>query len=453
MSTGSQRVAERVAVVDGGRKLSGTVTIPGTKHGSVLAFAAAVTSGASLTLRDLPSLTDRQVLSEILERLGGAVTGTGSTVTVRGTITADEIPRDLAKRVHGSLYLLPAVLANRGSVTFHGAGGDGFGRFERGLSRPFQHMLDVMAEFGARWHWRDDGALRVSAARLCPARIDILRWSTDPVLPEGPAVSGASKAALLMAAATPGTSIILHPHAREAQHELISMLRALGTHIEQRDACWLVTGGTFRSAATHRMMPCPVEFATWQAIAAVTRSELTATCGDTARLISAVHRELEFLARLGIEPTFTEDQVTLRPARADYSGQRLIAESTGMSTDITPLLALMLNDAISESTVEDRIWGNRFDYARQLNRLGARMRVSGQKLTLTPARLRASTESLAPADTRSAAVCVAAALTVTGRTVVGGLEHLDRGYSNFAEQLRGLGAEIAVVDEWPAATA
>lgn len=440
-----QRHTGGALVVTGGRPLGGRVEVPGTKHGTVLAFAAAVASGARLTLRDVPALTDRHVLTEIVRGLGGSVTGQGSRIEVDGAITSDDIPRELARLVHGSLYMLPAVLANRGSVVFHGAGGDGFGRYDRGLARPVQQVLDVMAEFGARSEWCADGTLRVDMPEPKPATVDILRWSTDPVLPEGPRVSGASKTALLMAAASPGTSIILHPHAREAQHELISMLRALGVHIEQRDACWLVTGGAFLPAAEHRLMPCPVEFSTWQAIAALTGAEFTAVCADTSRLIAAVHRELDFLAGLHMRPEITPTRIRFGPADAAFTGRRLVAESTGISTDITPLLALILNGATSESTVADRIWGERFDYAAQLNRLGADMSVHDGELTVNPAVLRPTDEPLAPSDTRSAAVCVAAALTVPGRTVVGGLNHLDRGYGEFAARLRAVGADIEVV--------
>jgi UDP-N-acetylglucosamine 1-carboxyvinyltransferase len=452
MTANGERSGGRL-VINGGRPLGGAVQVPGTKHGTVLAFAAAVAAGARLTLRDAPAIADRFVLADIVRQLGGSVAEDGAVLEVDGAITGVEVPRELAQRVHGSLYMLPAVLANRGEVVFHGAGGDRFGRFERDLARPVQHMLDVMAEFGARGEWRADGSVRVEASRLTPAKLNILRWSTDPVLPEGPQVSGASKTALLMAAAAPGTSIILHPHAREAQHELIAVLRALGVHIEQRDACWLVTGGGFTPAAEHRLMPCPVEFATWQAIAAVTGAEFTATCADTSRLVAAVHRELDFLAGLHIRPRITPTGIEFGPAADRYPGRRLVAESTGISTDITPLLALVLGGATGESTVADRIWGDRFDYAAQLSRLGANMTVRDGQLRIVPAALHPTTQPLTPNDTRSAAVCVAAALAVPGRTVVHGLAHLDRGYGSFAARLRAVGADVTVTADEPDAVA
>ncbi|MFR9770774.1 hypothetical protein [Nocardia sp. SC052] len=429
----------------GGNRLRGTVDLPGTKHGTVLGFAAAIATGATLSLLDAPAITDRFALAEIVGALGGSVTTSDAGIVVDGAITTDRVPAEYARRIHGSLYMLPAVVANRGSVTFPGAGGDRFGRFERGLARPMRHMLEVMEAFGAQAEWTNDGVVRVRAPRLVPATVDLRRWSTDPAVPEGPHVSGASKTALLMAAAARGTSIILHPHSREAQHELISILRKLGIEIEQRDACWVVTGATARSTATHRLMTCPVEFATWQVIAAVTNSTIVARCAETARLFSAVHRELEFLDGLGIRPSVSETSVTLAPPSGPYAGRSLVAASTGISTDITPLLALLLNGATSRSTVRDLIWGHRFDYAEQLNRLGARMTVHDGRLHVDPVPLRPTAQRLMPEDTRSTAVCVAAAMSLPGCTLVGGVNHLDRGYGNLVARLRSLGAEVEQV--------
>jgi UDP-N-acetylglucosamine 1-carboxyvinyltransferase len=431
-------------IIRGGKRLHGRVAIPGTKHGSVMAFAATVAAAGKLVLDNVPLLTDRFVLSDIIRSLGGDVHSSGSRVVIRGSVSSAELPPSLTQRVHGSVYLLPAVLAQHGSVIFSGAGGDGFGNFDHGLSRPIQHMLEIAAEFGAQWRWLSNTTVRLSAERLRPTKLNLLRWSTNQRLPEGPYVSGASKTALLLAAAAEGTSVILHPHAREAQHELILVLRRLGIDIEQRDACWIVRGGTFSSSADYRLMPCPVEFATWQTISCVTDSELFAEFDGVAQLISAVHRELDFLSDLGIEPQFCKEGAHLRPAAQPYNGRNLVAEATGISTDITPLLSLILNGATSSSEIRDRVWGERFGYAEELNRLGARMSVRDGRLIVIPSGLRSSPHPLRPADTRAAAVCVAAALAVEGETSVHGLPHLERGYGRLADRLRLLGADLRV---------
>jgi UDP-N-acetylglucosamine 1-carboxyvinyltransferase len=429
-------------LVTGGRELSGRVPVPGNKHSMVLGFAAAVALGTTLTLENVPRLTERDALAAVLTGLGGSVTATGSRLQIDGRVTASRMPPDSARRVHGSLYLLPALVAQRGHVEFHGSGGDGLGRFDWGMARPLRHMLEVMEHFGARWAWRD-GVLHARADRLRPATVDILQWSDDRQRPAGPHVSGATKTALLMAAAAPGTSLVRNPHEKEAQHELASMLRRLGIEVEQRDASWLVHGGTAHAHAEYDLMSDPAEVATWASYAAMTGSTLTLDCGETARVHAALHRELRFLKLLDIEPEFGVQDITVRPANGPYEGAELVAESTGISTDIAPLLAMLLLRATRPSTVEDRVWAGRFGYAEQLRRhMGAGMEVAGTRLLVTPSTLHSARGPLAPNDTRAAAVCLGAALATPGSTLVGGIAHLDRGYQELVPRLVALGARI-----------
>lgn len=430
------------AIVEGGHSLSGRVTVPGNKHSMVLGLAAAVALGAELTLHNTPWLSERDILARTVEVLGGRVDCDRDTTRVRGGgITRSTLPGPAEAPIHGIVYLLPAVLAARGEVTFRGAGGDSLGAFEWGYGRPVKHMLDVAETFGAQWE-RRDGALHVRAPRLRPATIDILRWSQDPARPAGPRVSGATKTALLLAAAAPGTSLILNPHEKEAPHELITMLRSLGVRIDQRDGGWVVHGGTAHATAEHRLMPDPVETMTWQTFAAMTNSTLEIDCGDPAHVFTSIHRELAFLNTLGIEPVFTEEAVIVGPAKGTYAGSSLIAESTGISTDIAPLLATLLLGADSDSVVEDRVWEGRYGYAEPLRRMGARMRVTGRHLLIGPSVLSPPSTPLLPDDTRSTAVCLAAALATPGTTVVGGLDHLVRGYAALLPRLTALGARI-----------
>ncbi|MFF2963875.1 hypothetical protein ACFVT1_34385 [Streptomyces sp. NPDC057963] len=446
MSVPADYRAGTTAVVEGGHTLRGRVTVPGNKHSMVLGFAAGVALGAELTLTNTPWLSERDVLTHTLKLLGGHAECENDTVRIRGDITSSDLPAAATEVIHGSVYLLPAVLANRGSVTFSGSGGDSLGSFEWGFTRPVKHMLEVSEAFGAQWE-RRDGLLHAWTPRLRPATVDILRWSQDPTRPAGPYVSGATKTALLMAAAAPGSSLILHPHEKEASHELITMLRALGIRIDQQDGGWVVHGGTALTTATHRLLPDPVEMMTWQSFAAMTGSTLTIDCGDPAHVFTSIHRELNFLSTLGIEPVFNEDTVTVGPAKQRYEGTELVAESTGISTDIAPLLAVMLLQADSRSVMEDRVWTGRYSYADSLRLMGARMEVIGRQLVIEPSVLRPADVVLRPTDTRSTAVCLAAALATEGSSMVGGLDHLIRGYEALLPRLAAVGAHIELVPD------
>ena len=436
-------------VIDGGRPLSGTVDVQGNKHGMVLGYAAAVAIGADLLLDGVPAVSECSVLSQLIGALGGSADCSGGTVALRGQISAGAVPAELSRAIHGSTYRVPAIVAQRGDVRFAGSGGDSLGRFDHGAGRPMSHTLEVMACFGARWTFPSATELHVTCPRLCPAEVDIGRWSADRRRPAGPLVSGATKTAVLMAAAAPGTSVIHNPHAREAEHELIAMLRHLGTDIEQRDGCWIVRGGRCGGRARYRLMPDPADLITWQAICVMTGSSLVLRCAETARVGAALGPERRFLAELGVVPHFGDGSVELHPAAGPFPGAALVAESTGVSTDTAPLLAAMLLRATSPSVVTDRVWRGRFGYAEQLNRLNARCRVDDDSVLIHPSHLQPSARPLTPADTRSAAVCLVAALSVPGRTAITGIEHLQRGYERLVPRLTAAGASIDVAELAP----
>jgi UDP-N-acetylglucosamine 1-carboxyvinyltransferase len=305
-------------------------------------------------------------------------------------------------------------------------------------------MLEVMTHFGARWTFPSATDLHVTCPRLRPADVDIARWSLDHRRPEGPYVSGATKTALLMAAAADGTSIIYNPLAREAEHELIAMLRRLGTDIEQRDGCWIVRGGRFGGHARYRLMPDPADLITWQAICVLTGSSLVLRCEETARVGAALRPERRFLAELGVVPRFGKEHVQLTPGTRPFPGVTLVAESAGVSTDAAPLLAVMLLRGTSPSIVTDRVWRTRFGYAKHLNRLNARCQINDDSLVIHPSVLQPSGQPLTPADTRSGAACLVAALAVPGQTTITGVEHLRRGYELLVDRLRSVGASVAV---------
>lgn len=431
-------------VVEGGLAIAGRTEVPGTKHSMVLAFAAAVALGAEITIDNIPRTIEFDVLSDIVQVLGGAVAACGNrTYKIDGAVHSGEFPSALTEKIHGSIYLLAAVFAQRGAVTFGRSGGDSLGTYEFGLTRPIQQVLDVLALFGAVWEWRD-GLLVIRRREVRHATIDILAWSEEPDRPAGPRVSSATKMALIMAASTRGTSIIVNPHDKEPQHELIDILRKFGVDVEIGDRRWTVHGGVRGGTAYHRLSPDPVEILTWQAIAVLTGSTVDLECGDTTPLIPALYREFDFLNVLGIKPEIGSDCVRVTPAPGPYPGARLIGESTGISTDNVPLLALVLLNAIGVSTVEDRVWTGRFGYAAGLQSLGADVRVTGRELVIGPSILRASASPLCGADTRSAAVCLVAALAAPGRTTVRGIEHLARGYEFLPQRLSALGARVDI---------
>ena len=122
----------------------------------------------------------------------------------------------------------------------------------------------------------------------------------------------------------------------------------------------------------------------------------------------------------------------------------------GFPTDMQPLMGVLLSVAKGTSTITESVWDNRFRYVDELRKMGAVVQVDGQVAVfegvdkLNPAPLRAS-------DLRAGAAMVVAALMADGTSEIEEIGHIERGYENIVEKLRGLGAEISKVDRMPAA--
>jgi len=406
----------------------------------VLAIAAAVALGAEVQISNSPESVERDILGTVLESLGGEALCERRSLTVRGTTTATDVPAALAGKVHGALYLLPALLAQHGQAELSGFGGDKLGDFEFGMPRPLGHLLELITEFGASASFASG---RFSAqGRLRAARVDIRRWSESVERTVGPRVSSATKFALLLGAACNGTTVIDNPHDKEAAHDLIQLLRDLGATIEQRRNSWLIRGGVKGGSARVDLTPDPAEVMTWQCIAALTRSSIALRVSDSAKLGAALRDEMRVVPRIAIEPEWGDSTLVFGPALASFSGTKIGAESDGISTDVLPMLAVQLFGAETSSEIHDDVWSDRFKYLDALRPMGVRFSRESGGVRIYPSRLASASVPLVAPDTRGVAVTIALALSTPGVHQILGATHLDRGYENFVTRLQRLGAEI-----------
>ncbi len=433
---------DRLSIV-GGQRLSGEITVAGNKHSMVLAIAAAVARQTDITLENVPDLSETEVLRELVADLGMAAAGKPPTMRLTGRVRSGGIDPALSTKIHGSTYLLPAVLAAYGEVSFGGAGGDKLGNFDWGLPRPVQHMLEVMEDFGVTWERRADGVVAAKASELRSTTVDIMRWSADTTVLNGPRVSGATKTAVLMAAVAGGETVIDNPHVQGATTELLNLIEAMGADVERTARRWVIAAGRRIRQVRHVLEADPVEVVFWQALAAMTGSEFRVVVGDTAATQATLRHELATLTEIGITPRF--EGVTMRTGLpcSPYPGRALVGQSTGISTDILPFLVCLMFNATSTSTATDLVWKGRFQYASELRKLGFQSTLAEAVLTVTPSAPQPSSEWLRPTDTRSAASCVLLGLATPGESRIIGASHIYRGHDRFLRKLRGVGAEVS----------
>jgi UDP-N-acetylglucosamine 1-carboxyvinyltransferase len=240
-------------VVHGGRELDGKIPISGYKHALTLLVAAAIALGRRVTLRNVPDMTESRVLKRIVERMGA----TGSLIDGvweldTGPMRSVPVPARLSGLIHGSLYLVPALLARFGEVSFFEAGGDRFGPGSG--SRPVEQVNEVLRRFGATVDTA--GGLYATVGRLRGCSIDFLDFSTDPERRRlrGPRVSSATKTALILAAAAEGVTRLRHPIDRDATRELCDFLGACGATLTQVGDTLCVRPGSSTDPVVHHLI-------------------------------------------------------------------------------------------------------------------------------------------------------------------------------------------------------
>ncbi|MCX5250885.1 MFS transporter [Streptomyces sp. NBC_00201] len=440
---------EPLLEIHGGSRLSGSVRTSGFKHSLVTTVAAAATASAPVRIGNCPDIVETTVLGEIFRAAGAHAhyDGPAETFTVDASAwDRAELPSDLVGRIHGSLYLLPALVSRNGVARLPASGGCTIGEGPRG--RPVEHMLDVMGRFGVTTRLTADGSVDLTAQRLTPCTIDMLDYTRNKALMSGPCYSGAVKTALLMGAVTQGTTTLHHPYLKPDVTDMVTVLRDLGADIEfAGPETWVVHGRgpqALDRPADVTLIPDLIEVVTWICAGVLLADEpLRITGPGIDRAVHALAPEFDLLDRMGVRVDVGADEVTAHPLAKPLRPVEFTAMSRGVFSDSQPFLALLAAYAEGPTHIREAVWEHRFGFAPELEALGMRTAVDDTVLRVDgPCPPYRPGTDLHATDLRAAAVLLLAALAVPGRTTLRNHHHLARGYRDLVEDLVKLGADI-----------
>lgn len=438
-------------VIVGGEQLGGaTVHISGFKHSLVTIFAAALAIPRPVVIHNCPDILETRVLVDLINAIGGQASFVSDTLRVDATgISNPALDSDEAEKIHGSAYLVPALLARfQTARILSGRGGCQIGSTELGR-RPWEHYVRVLSLFGADTVVDSNGGVAVNAVALRGCDIDLLDFTVAPTA-TGPHYSGASKMAILAAAVAQGTSRLRHLYPKPDVTDLVNFLELAGVDIARDDADTItITGNLLKPVASplHVTLAADlIEVVTYSVAAALyCRESLELLVPEPERTLMALAPEVAALERLGVRLDARSQSIT-SSRYAEPEGGRYISKSRGIYSDNLPFLLLLAMSAQSESTFSDTVWPNRFQYLEGLTAMGGVFRRLGEGAwaVLGPCPPVRPGATVHAAELRGAATLVLAALGVPGRTVVYGTHHLSRGYPSLLTNLRDLGADITV---------
>ena len=406
--------------------LDGDILARGAKNAVLKQMAACLLASGEHRLKNVPRILDVEIMSELLEELGCAVSRPTShelSIVVPSAVDLrPKAPAHLFAAMRASLVVLGPLLARCGQAEMALPGGDDFG------GRPINFHIDGLGSMGATFA-NDRATIRGSLAggRLKGARVTL----------EYPSHTATDN--LLMAAVLATGRTVIDNAAREPEVEdLARQLVAMGARIDGLGTSRLTIEGVEElHAAHHDVIPDRVVAATYLAAGLIT--------GGRVRVLDARADHMEMLLRkfeaMGAQIDVSGEGVALQgPVRV-----RAVDVATlpypGVATDYKPLITTVLCVADGVSVVTENLFDGRFRYVEELVRLGANISTQGHHALVRGVDQLVGTDVRAT-DIRAGAALSIAGLVANGRTTISGLDHIDRGYEDFDGGLRSLGAAV-----------
>jgi UDP-N-acetylglucosamine 1-carboxyvinyltransferase len=421
-------------VIEGGRPLSGTVTAAGNKNGALPILAACVLASDEVRLSNVPRIQDVETMVELLADIGADVEWTGDNevrIDPRGVEKTDLDP-DLCREIRASFLLAGPLLARFGRVTVPPPGGDVIGR------RRLDTHVHAFAALGADFHL--DGVYELNAAALRGTRVYLDEAS----------VMGTENA-IMAATLAEGKTVLGHAACEPHIQDLCRFLVALGANISGIGSnCLHIEGVDRLGGGDYRIGPDHIEVASFVGLAAATGGEVVVEGVEPDDLISIVPA----FRKLGIAMEVQETSVRVPAGQDlhiedDLGGQVPKIESgiwPAFPADLTSIAVTVATQARGTILIFEKMFESRLFFVDKLVSMGARIILCDpHRVVVTgPARLYA--ERLESPDIRAGMAMVLAALCAEGRSTIGNIRQIDRGYERIDERLRGLGASIERAD-------
>ncbi len=407
-------------VIEGGKRLEGKIRISGSKNASLPVLMASIMADSDVTLENVPALKDIYTSLKLLTLLGCKSELYNGTAGIQAGDLVPEAPYDLVRTMRASVLCLGPLLARLGRAKVALPGGCAIG------TRPVDQHLRGLEQMGARFEL-ESGYIMGKCRRLNGAHIIL----------DLPTVGGTEN--LLMAASLARGETVLENAAKEPEiTDLANFLNACGARISGHGTSVIrIQGVDSLQGCRYRVMSDRIEAGTYMVAAAITHGDiLLSNCPD--KELDAVTGKLREMGVI-ISPEPEGFRVV---SDGDLQGVDVVTlPYPGFPTDMQAQIMALMCVAAGTGTIKETIFENRFLHALELNRMGARIKLSGQNAVVRGGANLVGAPVMA-SDLRASASLVLAGLKARGITEVQRIYHLDRGYEAMEKKLEAVGARI-----------
>lgn len=404
--------------------LNGEVSISGSKNAALPILAASILTKDKSVLKNVPNLSDTEVMCKILNYLGADVSIGNEYVIDTSKIKNFSPPLEICNKIRASFLVAGPLLARFGEATVPLPGGCAIG------SRPVDLHLKGLRLLGAEYVIKD-GYVVLKCKKLKASNIYL----------DFPSV-GATQNIMMAATLAKGTTVIENPASEPEICDLADYLNSCGAQITGAGTDKIVINGVSNlGGCTHSIIPDRIEAGTFMIGAALTGGKVklkNVNCSHlkaiSSKLSEAGVKITEFSNELSIVGSFQKKHTDIKTL-----------PFPGFPTDMQAQFAALMCVADGTSVITETVFENRFMYIPELVRMNANIKLDGRCAIInggTPlvgAKVRAT-------DLRAGAALALAGLCADGKTVISDSHYIKRGYSDFAKKLRLLGADVTEID-------
>lgn len=413
-------------IIQGGKKLYGSINISGSKNASLPILAASLLFDEVVTLKNIPDVKDISTMCILLESIGKKIEFSKSRNEVK--IFPNKIKKLLAsyslvKTMRAGILVLGPLLSKYGHAKVSLPGGCAIG------SRPVDLHTEFLKKMGAKIKIENGYIIANASKKLSSA---IVKFPTISV--------GATENLIMASVLARGKTIIKNIAVEPEIIDLINFLNLSGAKISFSSKRSLIINGVEKlNKITYSIIPDRIEAGTYAIASLITNGKITLKNIDT----DVMKNIFVVLKKAGAKLEYNKKNSVTISRNKIKSLSIKTSPYPGFPTDMQAQLMSLLCLAKSRSIINESIFENRFLHVSELKRMGANIKIKNKNAFIFGVANLKGAEVMAT-DLRASVSLVLAGLAAKGKTVVNRIYHLERGYENLIGKLKACGAQVSI---------
>ena len=408
--------------VFGVAKLKGQIKISGSKNASLPILAATLLSNKKISLTNLPKVKDIETMLQLLKSFGSTIKINKKRIVIENKQKLKTFASyNLVKTMRAGILVLGPLLAKFSKAKVSLPGGCAIG------TRPIDIHLKALSKLGVKYKI-NQGYVHANAPKgLIGTNIKFPKISV-----------GATENLIIAASLARGKTILSNCAIEPEIKDLVNFLNKMGCNIK-----WIakrkvkIEGVTKVYQLDYQVMPDRIEAGTYLIASALTGGNLKVTGINP----SIIKTEINVLKKIGAKIFQKKNEISIYGNKKINSVNIKTSPYPGFPTDLAAQIMVLLCKANKKSYIREEIFENRFMHVAELNRMGAKISINGNKAEIEGNIIFKAAELMAT-DLRASASLVLAALNAKGKSTISRIYHLDRGYENIEKKLQKIGAKI-----------